>query len=86
MRIKLFSNVVKLVIAKNKAIFNINQRQIYTSVYLTKQVWGSKKQNRKVKLHFTLNSMADPKIEEILAPLRANVKEQVCKKILLLLF
>lgn len=36
--------------------------------------WGSKKAHRKVKLHFI---MADPKTEEILAPLRFLVKEQV---------
>lgn len=39
--------------------------------------WGSKKQHRKVKLHFNIQDMADPKMEEILAPLRASVKEQV---------
>ncbi|XP_015598508.1 glycine--tRNA ligase [Cephus cinctus] len=37
--------------------------------------WGSKKQHRKVKLHFSL-VMSDPKIEEALAPFRAKVKEQ----------
>lgn len=41
------------------------------------QKWGSKKKNREIKLHFPLDTMADPKIEEILAPLRAKVKEQV---------
>lgn len=39
--------------------------------------WGSKKQHRKVKLNFAID-MADSKTEEILAPLRALVKEQVC--------
>jgi glycyl-tRNA synthetase len=39
--------------------------------------WGSKKQHRQVKLQlFELEKMADPKIEEILAPLRKEVKEQ----------
>lgn len=42
----------------------------------TSCVWGSKKSHRKIKLQL-LNSMADPKIEEILAPLRQDVKEQV---------
>ncbi|KAF7987733.1 hypothetical protein HCN44_003596 [Aphidius gifuensis] len=37
--------------------------------------WGSKKQHRSIKLNFPLN-MSDPKIEETLAPFRANVKEQ----------
>jgi len=39
--------------------------------------WGSKKKHRQVKLHFSASDMADPKIEEVLAPLRAQVKEQV---------
>nr|CAD7396501.1 unnamed protein product [Timema poppensis] len=47
-------------------------------VSLVKQysTWGSKKQHRNVKLNFPLNRMADPKIEDILAPFRASVKEQ----------
>jgi tRNA U34 2-thiouridine synthase MnmA/TrmU len=40
--------------------------------------WGSKKAHRNVKVQSLLiQEMADPKIEEILAPLRAAVKEQV---------
>ena len=40
--------------------------------------WGSKKHKskQKIKIQF-INIMADPKIEEILAPFRASVKEQV---------
>lgn len=38
-------------------------------------VWGSA--HRNVKLNFFLNT-ADPRTEEILAPLRSAVKEQVC--------
>ena len=41
--------------------------------------WGQAKkslQNKKLQLCIVLN-MADPKIEEILAPLRASVREQV---------
>ncbi|XP_022113147.2 glycine--tRNA ligase [Pieris rapae] len=40
--------------------------------------WGSNKLHRKIKIHHPFREiiMADPKIEEILAPLRANVKEQ----------
>lgn len=38
--------------------------------------WGSKKQHRKIKLNFPVD-MSDPKIEKALAPLRANVKQQV---------
>ncbi|XP_028029609.1 glycine--tRNA ligase [Bombyx mandarina] len=42
------------------------------------QQWGSNKLHRKIKIPnpFREIIMADPKIEEILAPLRANVKEQ----------
>lgn len=43
---------------------------------LFSSTWGSKKKHRKVRLQVTLDTMADPKIEEILAPLRASVKEQ----------
>lgn len=39
--------------------------------------WGSKKQHRKIKLHEIKFGVMDPKIEAELAPLRANVKEQV---------
>nr|BAN20718.1 hypothetical protein [Riptortus pedestris] len=41
-----------------------------------KHTWGSNKQHRKVKVPFNLRIMGDPKVEEILAPLRAAVKEQ----------
>jgi hypothetical protein len=40
--------------------------------------WGSNKKHRAIKLSFIReNIMADPKTEEILAPFRASVKEQV---------
>lgn len=39
--------------------------------------WGTKKKHRNVLINLQFNAMADPKIEEVLAPLRANVKEQV---------
>lgn len=39
--------------------------------------WGSLKKHRQVKLLFGSKEMADPKIEQALAPLRARVKEQV---------
>jgi len=39
--------------------------------------WGHNKKNRKLKIPTTEWIMADPKVEEILAPLRAAVKEQV---------
>lgn len=41
--------------------------------------WGSKKVHRNIKIQAQLiQEMADPQIEEKLAPLRAAVKEQVC--------
>lgn len=39
--------------------------------------WGTKKKHRNIKLNIYHKEMTDPKSEEILAPLRANVKEQV---------
>lgn len=40
--------------------------------------WGSKKAHRNIKIQSQLiEEMADPQIEEKLAPLRAAVKEQV---------
>lgn len=41
------------------------------------QQWGKNKKHRDVKLKLYFDSMADPQIEEVLAPLRASVKEQV---------
>lgn len=38
--------------------------------------WGTTKKNRKLKIQITQN-MSDPKMEEILSPLRDSVKEQV---------
>ncbi|GLG99005.1 Glycine--tRNA ligase [Gryllus bimaculatus] len=53
-------------------------RSIFTSTWHLKEkaVWGSKKQHRNLKLRLHWETMADPKTEEILAPLRAAVKEQ----------
>lgn len=56
------------------------QRNINLSVGFC-QEWGSKKKHRKVKLRLYLDTMTDPKIEKILAPLRACVKEQVILKV-----
>lgn len=40
--------------------------------------WGSNKAHRKIKIQTQLiQDMADPQVEEKLAPLRAAVKEQV---------
>ena len=58
------------------AIFIPNRKLHRTSVFFS-SAWGSKKKHRKVRLQVTLDTMADPKIEEKLAPLRASVKEQV---------
>ena len=57
------------------------QARVISLTYQSKTAnseWGSKKTHRKVKLKlFELQKMSDPKIEEILAPLRNAVKEQV---------
>lgn len=39
--------------------------------------WGKNKKHRNVQLKWHIDTMADEKIELVLAPLRANVKEQV---------
>ena len=64
--------------ARRKANFSACQQHLF-STHRTPDAsaWGSKKSNRSVKLNFNLAIMADPKIEQILAPLRASVKEQV---------
>ena len=61
----------------------VPNRQLHRTSVLFSSTWGSKKKHRKVRLQFTLDTMADPKIEEILAPLRASVKEQVWCALLL---
>lgn len=45
--------------------------------YNQKTDWGKNKKTRKVKLSLFFDTMSDPQIEEVLAPLRASVKEQV---------
>lgn len=52
-------------------------RKVHGTTAFFVSAWGSKKKHRKVKLQFTFDRMSDPRIEEILAPLRAFVKEQV---------
>lgn len=42
-----------------------------------KAVWGSSKAQRKVKLNFPIDIVANPQSEIILEPLRIAVKEQV---------
>jgi hypothetical protein len=64
-------------LACNNLIAFIPNRKVHRTTASFISAWGSKKKHRKVKLQFTLDKMADPRIEEILAPLRASVKEQV---------
>lgn len=52
----------------------------------SKPQWGINKKHREVKLFFSLNIMADPEVEKILAPLRAAVKEQVQKLLIIKAF
>jgi hypothetical protein len=84
---RLFQPIVKY----SGILWNINQNHIKTSTRVLsfahqlkssdKSQWGSKKAHRKVKLQISdYQSMADPKIEEVLAPLRQSVKEQVSWK------
>jgi hypothetical protein len=52
-------------------------RKVHGTTAFFVGAWGSKKKHREVKLQYTFDRMSDPRIEEILAPLRAFVKEQV---------
>lgn len=53
-------------------------RLIASSRYYSKlSSWGTKKSATHVKITYYPEGMADPKVEEILAPLRAAVKKQV---------
>lgn len=62
---------------KTTSIYSVNFKQFSQSFSLNQ--WGKNKKHRTVKLQWYIDTMADPKVEEILAPLRANVKEQVSK-------
>lgn len=60
------------------SIFSKHLPVVLTQCRLSHNQWGSNKLHRKIKIPNPLREiiMADPKIEEILAPLRASVKEQ----------
>ncbi|CAG9575430.1 unnamed protein product [Danaus chrysippus] len=62
------------------SLFSKNLAPILTQLKFShnKPHWGSNKLHRKIKIRSPLHDiiMADPKIEEILAPLRSSVKEQ----------
>lgn len=89
MKTKLYQNfrlVKKLIFnLKSENIRHITTTNFYCAGNLNSN-WGSKKSHRNIKLQLlNLREMADPKIEEILAPLREHVKEQVsqfCESIL----
>ncbi|KAJ8917523.1 hypothetical protein NQ315_005572 [Exocentrus adspersus] len=59
---------------KNERLFPI-ARFLYTSTSV-EQKWGKNKKHRNIKLNIYLDAMANPENEEVLAPLRASVKEQ----------
>jgi len=84
---RLFNNLVNcsgIILKPSKNHFIQNTRHLsITFQYFNKkaqQGWGSKKSHRSIKIQqILLQEMADPKTEEILAPLRAKVKEQVSR-------
>lgn len=57
-----------------------------TRYYSKRSNWGTKKSVPLVKLVYYPESMADPQVEQILAPLRAAVKKQVSLVRLLVFF
>lgn len=70
------------ILIKNHQNLIKNKYTRFFSISTTQQKnipgWGSKKAHRNIKLQSQLiQEMADPQIEEKLAPLRAAVKEQV---------
>lgn len=44
---------------------------------ISQQKWGTNKKHRNIDVKLYFQEMANPQTEEVLAPLRANVKEQV---------
>lgn len=76
---------LKSVFKKNciKAAKTLAQARLSTGTrcYAIRSNWGSKKSNTLIKLIYHPEGMADPRVEEILAPLRAAVKKQVSGEI-----
>lgn len=66
------SQIAPLLIHRKLTVFSRLRSQLEVPA------WGSKKHKskQKIKIQF-INIMSDPKMEEILAPFRAAVKEQV---------
>lgn len=67
----------KSVLNKVTSIYYLNLNHF--SQAQSQDQWGKNKKHRNVKLRWYFDNMSDPKIEVILAPLRASVKEQVSK-------
>lgn len=72
----LYHNRVNLKKIEN-CIFNFTSLRYICISPLVGHKWGSTKKHRNIKLNIFNETMSDPRFEEILAPLRANVKEQV---------
>lgn len=63
-------------VSSNLSLIRLPVRNVVTTASLLDfSRWGTKKANRKLKIALALEIM-DPKVEEALASLRANVKEQ----------
>lgn len=61
---------------KTKCLLNFaSARKLYISPSVD-QKWGKNKKHRNIKLNIYFDTMSNPDDEKILAPLRANVKEQ----------
>lgn len=68
------------VVGVNKSVF---ERSFSAANSVNYRQWGKNKKHRNVRLNLYFDSMADPKVEEALAPLRASVKEQVAFRLYL---
>lgn len=78
----LFSIFIPVVVSsfsKKETSSRLFRRKLFAIINISKSQhsWGSKKNHRKVKVSFPLDTMADTQVEKVLAPLRASVKQQV---------
>ncbi|KAJ8985812.1 hypothetical protein NQ317_012052 [Molorchus minor] len=61
---------------KNHCVFSFAAVRKFCISPSVDQKWGKNKKHRNIKLNIYFDTMGDPDIEKILAPLRASVKEQ----------
>ncbi|ENN77328.1 hypothetical protein YQE_06154, partial [Dendroctonus ponderosae] len=75
-KFKFVNNPLKHTGAQVVQARNLSASPYLNQEYNQKTDWGKNKKSRKVKLNLYFDTMGDPQIEQVLAPLRASVKEQ----------